>query len=463
MSKENSQSLNKGSFLWRFSKKFQFAAENIIPDPLVFCLILTIIVFFAGVIFTDTGVIGMLNSWFNGIWSQIAFAFQMSFMVVTCSVTAKSKQVKKLLRSMAKLVSTPTAAIILLMVFGYVSSFLNWAFGTIVTPILAMELTKNIKRLHFPMLVAAGYSTMCLGQCLGPSASVYALLAGSDHFLVDKIGVLTQNITTYNSMNVIIWFIVALGTIILTIKAEPPVNEIVEFDGTNTDDVETEEIENALSKSRKTFADKMNGSRIIMYLIGIAGVINIVYTIIQKGFLGSLSLNFVIFIFLTANFILYATPEKFVKSYRDNLSLATDVMIQFPFYGGISGMMIDSGLGQIIVGGFTSIATAHTLPVFSYLSASLLNLFIPSQGGQFIVQGEIITDAALELNANLPHVINAFVYGDEATNLLQPLYVIPALSVVGMKLKDVWGYMAFIWLFWFIATTLGLLIVPLFV
>jgi short-chain fatty acids transporter len=458
MSKENSQSLNRGSFLWRFSKKFQFAAENIIPDPLVFCLILTIIMFFAGVLFTDTGVIGMLNSWFNGIWSQIGFAFQMSFMVVTCSITAKSKQVKKLLKAMAKLVRTPMAAIILLMVFGYVSSFLNWAFGTIVTPILAMELTKNIKGLHFPMLVAAGYSTMCLGQCLGPSASVYALLAGSDHFLVDKIGVLTQNVTTYNSMNVIIWFIVALGTIILTIKAEPPVDEVIEYKGT-ADDIEIEEV-----KSPKvTFADKMNGSKIIMYLIGIAGIINIIYTISQKGLLGSLTLNFVIFIFLTSNFILYATPEKFVEAYRTNLSLATDVMIQFPFYGGISGMMIDSGLGQIIVGGFTSVATAYTLPVFSYLSASVLNLFIPSQGGQWIVQGEVIMDAAIKLNANIPHVVNAFVYGDEATNLLQPLYVIPALSVVGMKLKDVWGYMAFIWLFWFIATTLGLLIVPLFV
>lgn len=461
MSKENSQSLNKGSFLWRFSKKFQFAAENIIPDPLVFCLILTIIVFFAGVLFTNTGILGMLNSWFNGIWSQIGFAFQMSFMVVTCSVTAKSKQVKKLLKSMAKLVKTPMAAIVLLMVFGYVSSFLNWAFGTIVTPILAMELTRNIKGLHFPMLVAAGYSTMCLGQCLGPSASVYALLASSDHFLVDKIGVLTQNITTYNSMNVIIWLIVALGTIILTIKAEPPVNEIIEYNGAKDDEIETEKVVNLSSK--KTFADMMNGSKIIMYLIGIAGIINIIYTIIQKGFLGSLSLNFVIFIFLTANFILYSTPEKFVASYRNNLSLATDVMIQFPFYGGISGMMVDSGLGQIIVGGFTSIATAYTLPVFSYISASILNLFIPSQGGQWIVQGEIITDAAINLHANIPHVVNAFVYGDEATNLLQPLYIIPALSVVGMKLKDVWGYMAFIWLFWFIATTLGLLIVPLFV
>jgi len=102
------------------------------------------------------------------------------------------------------------------------------------------------------------------------------------------------------------------------------------------------------------------------------------------------------------------------------------------------------------------------LPLFSYWSASIVNLFIPSQGGQFIIQGPILIDAAIELKANIPHVINAFVYGDEATNLLQPLYVIPALAIVQMKLKDVWGYMAFIWLFWFIFTTIGLIVLPMF-
>ncbi len=457
MTKDSSQRIDKGTFLWRFSKKFNFAAENIIPDPLVFCLILTIIVFFAGVLFTDHGLMGMLTSWYNGIWSQIAFAFQMSFMVVTCAVTARSKQVKKLLKGFAKMVSTPTAAVILLMAFGYVSSFLNWAFCTIVTPILAMQLTKNIKGLHFPMLIAAGYSTMCLGQCLGPSASVYALLAGTDHFLVDKIGVLTQDITTYNPMNVAVWIILAVGTVILTLRTMPPKHEIVEYKGAD-DEIEEEE-----KDVKKTFADKMNGSKVIMILVGIAGAVNIVFTFMQNGFLGALSLNFVIFIFLTANFLLYNTPAKFITAYRENLSLATDVMIQFPFYGGISGMMADSGLGQIIVGGICQLASANTLPVFSYISASIVNLFIPSQGGQWIVQGPIIMDAALRLDANIPQVINAFVYGDEATNLLQPLYVIPALSVVGMKLKDVWGYMAFIWLFWCIATILGLLIVPVFI
>jgi short-chain fatty acids transporter len=449
---------DRGSMFWRFSKRFQFAAENIIPDPLVFCLILTILIFISGVLFTEMGILGMLNSWFNGIWSQIAFAFQMSFMVVTCAITARSRQVKNVLTKLAKLVKTPTAAVILLMIFGYISSFMNWAFGTIATPVLAMQLTKNIKGLHFPMLIAAGYSTMILGQCLGPSASVYALIASSNHFLVDKIGVITQDVSVYNPMNTALFFFLAIGTIVLTIKTMPPKHEVVEFHGDEGD----QEISEEKISGKMTFADRMNGSKIIMYLIGTAGLVNIIYTIMQKGFLGSLSLNFVIFIFLTSNFFLYQTPSRFIAAYRNNLSLATDVMIQFPFYGGISGMMADSGLGQIIVGGFTSVATANTLPLFSYWSASIVNLFIPSQGGQFIIQGPILIDAAIELKANIPHVINAFVYGDEATNLLQPLYVIPALAIVQMKLKDVWGYMAFIWLFWFIFTTIGLIVLPMF-
>jgi short-chain fatty acids transporter len=321
-----------------------------------------------------------------------------------------------------------------------------------------MQMTKNIRGLHFPMLIAAGYSTMILGQCWGPSASVYALIAGSEHFLVDKIGVITQDVSVYNPMNTALFFFLAIGTIILTIKTMPPKHEVVEFHG--LDDVEETVVEEI--KGKKTFADRMNNSRVIMYLIGAAGLVNIGYTISQKGILGSLSLNFVIFIFLTVNFFLYNAPSEFIASYRRNMGLATDVMIQFPFYGGIQGMMSTSGLGQIIVGGFTSIATAYTLPLFSYYSASIVNLFIPSQGGQWIIQGPILVDAAIELNANIPHVINAFVYGDEATNLLQPLYVIPALAIVKMKLKDVWGYMAFIWLFWFIFTTIGLLLLPAF-
>ena len=143
--------------------------------------------------------------------------------------------------------------------------------------------------------------------------------------------------------------------------------------------------------------------------------------------------------------------------------LTTEIIIQFPFYGGIAGMMMDSGFGAVVVGAIINVANASTMPIWAYISASITNLFIPSQGGQWIVQGPLLVDAAKQVDANMLYVINAFVYGDEATNLLQPLYVIPALSVVGMKLKDVWGFMAFIWVFWLVITTIGFYVIPMFV
>jgi short-chain fatty acids transporter len=446
---------SKGSLLWRLSKKFQFAADKIIPDSFVFCLILTFLVFVLGMIFTKTGPIKMVQYWYEGFWTQTTFAFQMAFMVVTCAAAAKAKQVKKLLVIIARIPKTPMGAMVLLLVFGYVSSFVNWAFCTIVTPILAMQLSKQVKGLHFPMMIAAGYSTMILGQCLGPSASVYALLATKGHFLADKIGVLTQEVTVYNSMNVILFSILAVVTIILSVLTLPPKDEIVEFTSVLDDVEEVEDIEII------TPADKMNSSKIIMLLIGIAGLIVIVSTFVTKGFLPSLNLNFVIFIFVILNAFLYNSPRKFIEAYKDNMKLSTEIMMQFPFYGGIAGIMTSSGFGALTVNAIMNISSSSTMPLWSYISASAVNLFIPSQGGQWIVQGPLLVDAAQKLNANIPYVVNAFVYGDEATNLLQPLYVIPALSVVGMKLKDVWGFMAFIWVFWAIITSIGLYVIPL--
>lgn len=453
----NIQQNGKGTILWRISKKFQFAADQIIPDSFVFCLILTYVVFALGLVLTGSAPLAMAKYWYKGIWSQSTFAFQMSFMVVTCATTAKAPQVKRLLRKIASIPKTPMGAMALLMLFGYVSSFVNWAFCTVVTPILAMQMTKQVKGLHFPMMIAAGYSTMILGQCLGPSASVYALLATEGHFLADKIGVITQEYTVYNSMNVILWTLLAVFTMILAVYTVPPKHEVVEFETALDNTAEFRDDE------RVTLADKMNASKIFMWLVGLTGIVIIAESFITRGILGSLNINFVIFIFLTANCFLFSSPRRFIMSFKDSMPLATEVMVQFPFYGGIAGIMSESGLAAMMAGWMASISTPGTMPVFSYILASIVNLFIPSQGGQWIVQGPVLVDAVQQLDGNVLHMVNAFVYGDEATNLLQPLYVIPALAVVGMKLKDVWGFMAFIWAFWFVITCAGLYFIPLFI
>ena len=134
--------------------------------------------------------------------------------------------------------------------------------------------------------------------------------------------------------------------------------------------------------------------------------------------MGALSMNLIIFLFIVANCFLYKTPRAFIESYKSNMSMVCEVIVQFPFYGGIMGIMQSSGLAEVIITGIVGIATAKTLPVFSYISACAVNLFIPSQGGQWIVQGPLLIDAANQLGANKIDVINAFVYGDECTNLL---------------------------------------------
>lgn len=449
---------SKGTLLWRFSRKFQFAADKIIPDSLVFCLLLTFVVYFASLIFTDKGPLQLCLYWYDGLWTQLSFSMQMSLMVIVCATCAKSKQVTRLLGNLAGVIKNPASAMLILMIWGFIASFINWAFCSMSCAVLAMEISKRVKGVHFPLMIVAGYCTSCLGQCLGPTASVYALLATEGNYMQESLGgVLTQDVTVYNPTNITIFIVLAIITMILAVFTRPPLEQRIEF--VSEDDDKEQEAE-WMKVDRTTVAGILNSSRIIMWLVGIAGLAVIAYNFYTKGFLGALSLNFIILIFLTINCFLYSTPVSFVGAHKDSMKLATEVMIQFPFYGGIAGIMASSGLAAIVVAGIVNIATVKTLSVWSYISASIVNLFIPSQGGQFIVQGPLLVDAAHQLNANTIPVINAFVYGDEATNLLQPLYIIPPLALVGVKLKDVWGFMAFIWFFWTIFTVLGFAIVP---
>ncbi|MGI6177325.1 MAG: short-chain fatty acid transporter [Eubacterium sp.] len=445
---------DRGNIFWRTSKKFQFAADKLIPDAFVFCIILAMLTFVLGWLITDSSFLDMVTYWYDGFWTQNAFAFQMTIMVVVCASFAKAKQVRKGLDKLAGIAHTPRGAMCVLMIFGYVSSFINWAFCTICTPILAMRIAKKVKGCHFPMMIAAGYTTMILGQCMGPSATVYSLVATEGHFMEDEIGILHQNETTYNTMNVILWFILAIVVMIVSVLTTPPASEIVEFHGTISDeDIEVEE-------SKDTPAERMNSSKIIMYVIAAIGIIYIIWSFVTKGFLTSLNMNFIIFLFVSLDALVYNTPRKFIAAIRDSMYLATDVMIQFPFYGAIMGMMTSSGLGEMIINGMSKLCTTTTMPMWTYISACILNLFIPSQGGQFIVQGPILIPVAKSLGCYIPDILNAFVYGDEATNLLQPLYLIPALAVVNTPLKKVWGYCAYIFIIMFVITCIGLLILP---
>ena len=134
---------------------------------------------------------------------------------------------------------------------------------------------------------------------------------------------------------------------------------------------------------------------------------------------------------------------RFIRIALEGGRVAVPFLLQYPFYAAIAGMMRDSGLAEIVVRFFVSVSTADTLPFFGLLSGGLLNLFIPSGGGQWAVQGPIMMAAAQEIGADLPRVAMSVALGDQWTNLIQPLAIVPVLAIAGLGVRKIMGFTFF--------------------
>jgi short-chain fatty acids transporter len=194
----------------------------------------------------------------------------------------------------------------------------------------------------------------------------------------------------------------------------------------------------------KTFATKLNNSRILSLIIGIVGIIYVVFYFIDGK---SLDLNLVNFIILFLGIILLGTPAKYVSSLNDGIKTISGIILQYPFYAGIMAIMAGSGLVNTIAKGFVHLADAHTLPFWGLISSFIINFFAPSGGGHWVVQGPFMIDAAKELHASISQTSMSVMLGNAWNDLVQPFWILPALAISNLKLKDIMGYTV-ICMFW---------------
>ncbi len=186
------------------------------------------------------------------------------------------------------------------------------------------------------------------------------------------------------------------------------------------------------------------------------GLVFVGYHFVTNGF--DLNINIVNFIFLFLGILLHRTPRRFLETVGNGVKNAGGIIVQFPFYAGIMGMMVASGLSDKISLLFVSFATDYTLPIFTFLSAGLVNVFVPSGGGQWAVQGPIMIQAALEIGADTAKTAMAVAWGDAWTNMIQPFWALPVLAIAGLKIRDIMGFCVMILFFSFIPIAIGFLL-----
>lgn len=432
----------------RFSNSLM---EKYLPDPFLFVIILTVVIFILGLGLTDSSPVQMVAFWGEGFWALLAFSMQMVLVLVTGFVLASSPIFKKGLGKLASFPNSPGSAIILVTLVSLAASWINWGFGLVVGALFAKELAKRVEGVDYRLLIASAYSGFIIWHA-GFSGSIPLSIATEGHPFADKIGIIPTSATIFATYNLIIVVALVIIVPVLNRLMMPKAEDTVTVDPKLLVDPIVEDVP---AKADMTPAERLENSWMLSMIIGLMGIAFIVYYFVQNGF--ALTLDLVNFMFLFLGIIFHGTPRKYLIAVQEAVKGAGAIIVQFPFYAGIMGMMTASGLAAIMSQAFVNISTAETLPLFAFLSAGLVNFFVPSGGGQWAVQAPIMLEAAEMLGSDPAKVAMAVAWGDAWTNMIQPFWALPALAIAGLKAKDIMGFCVIVLVVSGIVIGLGLL------
>jgi short-chain fatty acids transporter len=421
--------------------------RHYLPDAYLFAILLTFLASILSLIFTDAGLIKLIREWGNGVYGIVAFAMQMVLILITGHALALTPAINRFLKWVAGAGTTPVRAGMIVSLIAAICSWINWGFGLIVGGLLALEVAKRTRRVDYAYLIGAAYSGfICWHQ--GLSGSIPLVIATSKHAqnFVEKITGSTVPVSqsVFQPFNIIPAAIIVFTLPILFSFIHPKEEETKTISEEALKEL-TSEVPKVPRPESPTLAERIDHSYTINMIFAAMGVSYLVWHFATKGF--DLNLNIVIFIFFIAGVILHGKPINYIKAINIAIKGAGGIALQFPLYGGIQGIMIGTGLAKVIAGWFVAISTYQTFYMFQFFAAGIINMFIPSGGGQWAAQGPITMEAAKMMGVDPVRSAMMVAWGDQWTNMIQPFWALPLLGLAKLSARDIMGYttMTLIW------------------
>lgn len=419
------------------ARPFVSFVERFYPDAFIFVIILSIITFVSALLLTDATVTSTMIAWGDGLPMLFKFTAQITIIMVGAHALAHTGAVQRLLQFIGKLPKTSSQAYSLVAFSAGIASLCAWSFGLIIGAIVARSVARECAekpfKIHYPLLVASAYSGFVIWH-MGYSSSSALFVATPGHLLEDRVGIIPVTETILSSTNIVL---ALLGLLIITVVCplmKPDEKDIIEIDPS----LVKEKRATPEPKDNMSFVEKFENHRALSVFLGLSIITYVGITYAQKGF--SLNLDIVSWTFLALGLLLASSPMHYIKLVNNAAATVGAIILQYPFYSGIMGIMATTGLMGVITDWIVSIATPQTLGFFAFLSGGLVNMFIPSGGGQWAVQGPIMIEAALSLDVDPSIVVLGVAYGDQWTNMIQPFWTIPILAIAGLHMRQILGY-----------------------
>ncbi|MBI3544865.1 MAG: short-chain fatty acid transporter [Deltaproteobacteria bacterium] len=430
--------------------------RSYMPDPFVLVLLLTFATFGLAAWFTPTRPHELLSAWNAGFWELLSFGMQMVLIVVTGEAIAESVLVHRFIKKICKIPRTARSGVFLLTVFSVLLGWLHWGFGLVMASLAGRELAKSLHArkvtLHYPVIGAAAYMSMLLWHA-GTTASAPLLINTPGHFLFKEIGLIPLSQTIFLTKNIIACLALAavIPFVVMNLLPRRNIRTVDQFDV----DLNAGPRPQLSEEKAKTFAEKLERSYLTNFIVGTMGIVLLLQYFRREGL--NLNHNVVNFLFLMVGLLLHRNPIGYARAISQSVRGTSGIILQFPFYGGIMGMMRDSGLGHEIANVFVQFADGRTLPFFAYIASIVTKFFVPSGGGEWAVEGPVMLQAAKTLGAPVGLTTMGIAYGNMVGNMFQPFWAIPLLSIMGLKARDIMGYCLAVFFFAFPILAIALL------
>ena len=416
-----------------------------LPEPFIFAILLTFVAALIAMPLCHQTPIEVVEHWGGGVWNLLAFAMQMALVLVCGSTLAAAPVVKRGIDAMARLPQSAPAAIALVTVVSALSCWLNWGFGLIVGVVFAKAIARQRSDVDYRLLIASAYSGFVVWHA-GISGSIPLTMATPGEALsLATNGALTDPVplaqTILNWHNLVTVLIVIVGITVANTLMHPKQGILTIDPALLRED--NKNVTAAVSTSGRTPAQRLEQSKLLSWLVALMLV---AYLVIHLGVRGAgLDLGGVIMIFLALGLMLHSTPVDYVRAFGKATTGAAGIILQFPFYAGIMGIITGIGASGISLGGVMAeacirISNPVTYPLLTFLCAAVLNMFVPSGGGHWAVQAPIMFTAGADLGVDPGLTGMAISWGDAWTNLIQPFWALPALAIARLDAKDIMGY-----------------------
>lgn len=427
---------------------------RIVPEPFVIAIVLTALVYASSVV-SGRGALDALRDWSggSGLWALLKFTMQMCTMLVLGSALAAAPAVRSAIERSVGAARSARGLVGLVAFASIALALVNWSLGIVGGALLARaggEVARRRKwALHYPLLCAAGYAgLMAWHGGLSGSAPLKVTQAADvvevlGPQLAAQVGTVPLSETIFSPLNLLVsGGLLVLGPLLfmaLVPARDPdPMEPPPRTDAYSDEDAAAIDAEGEGAAAPGSAIERFERSPVHLWLLALPMSAAVGLATLAGG-LSRLSFDTVNLALWTAALVLHGRLDRFVRACERGIVGCTAIVLQFPLYAGIMGMMAGAGLSEALSRLFVA-AGSDALPLLAFASAGLVNLFVPSGGGQWAVQGPILVEGALGTGVPVGDVVLAMAYGDQWTNMLQPFWALPLLAITGVRARDIIGY-----------------------